>query len=103
LKYSGACSSLLPYQLPLLLVTYVIVTFVSNFQVRSRWMLVFPIYALAQSLVMPVVGAVHYFVLAREQKRLGRYQFRYRRGTPPGVLEQIGLERAARTLAARTS
>jgi hypothetical protein len=95
--------SLLPYQLPLLLITYVIVTFVSNFQVRSRWMLVFPIYALAQSMVMPVVGAVHYFVLAREQKRLGRYRFRYRRGTPPGVLEQIGLERTARTLAARTS
>ncbi|MDX6412749.1 MAG: hypothetical protein QOH23_159 [Gaiellaceae bacterium] len=95
--------SLLPFELPLLLATYVIVTVVSNFQVRSRWMLVFPIYALAQSMVMPVLGAVQYIVLARERKRLGRYEFGYRRGTEPGILDEIGLERAARALAAQTS
>jgi cellulose synthase/poly-beta-1,6-N-acetylglucosamine synthase-like glycosyltransferase len=74
--------SLLPYQLPLLLATYVVVTFVSNFQVRSRWMIVFPLYALVQSMVMPLLGALYYVVLAREKGRLGRYQFRYRRGLP---------------------
>ena len=88
--------SLLPFELPLLLATYVVVTFVSNFQVRSRWMLVFPVYALVQGMVMPLLGAVNYMVLARRRKRLGRYRFRYRRGTPAGVLEQITLERAAR-------
>jgi cellulose synthase/poly-beta-1,6-N-acetylglucosamine synthase-like glycosyltransferase len=95
--------SLLPYELPLLLATYVVVTFVSNFQVRSRWMLVFPIYALAQSMVMPIVGAIHYVVLARRRRRLGRYRFGYRRGTEPGILEEIGLERTARALAAQSS
>jgi hypothetical protein len=90
--------SLLPYQLPLLLGSYVIVTFVSNFQVRSRWMLVFPIYALAQSMVMPLLGAAYYVVLARRRQRLGRYRFRYRRGTPPGILEEIRLERTARAV-----
>ena len=88
--------SLLPFELPLLLATYVVVTFVSNFQVRSRWMLVFPVYALVQGMVMPLLGAVNYMVLARRRKRLGRYRFRYRRGTPAGVLEQITLERTAR-------
>ena len=73
---------MLPWELPLVLVTYVVVTFISNFQVRSRWMVVFPIYALAQALVLPVLGAAYYVVLARRQGRLGRYQFRYRRGLP---------------------
>jgi hypothetical protein len=86
---------LLPFELPLVLVTYVIVTFLTNLQVRSRWMLVFPIYALAQSMVMPILGAIHYVVLAHRKKRVGRYQFGYRRGTPPGILEQIALERIA--------
>jgi hypothetical protein len=86
---------LLPFELPLVLATYVIVTFLTNLQVRSRWMLVFPIYALAQSMVLPILGAIHYVVLARTKKRIGRYQFGYRRGTPPGVLEQIRLERTA--------
>src|SRR5580765_1866342 len=76
--------SLLPFELPLLLATYVVVTFISNFQVRSRWMLVFPVYALIQWMVMPILGAVYYVVLARRRKRLGRYRFRYRRGTPAG-------------------
>jgi hypothetical protein len=70
---------LLPFELPLLLATYVLVTVVSNLQVRSWWMLVFPVYALTQSMVLPVIGACQYVVLAR-RVGLGRYRFRYRRG-----------------------
>ena len=66
-------------------------------------MLAFPIYALAQSMVMPILGAVSYVLLARKRGCIGRYRFRYRRGTPPGILEQIGLERTARIVAAQTS
>jgi cellulose synthase/poly-beta-1,6-N-acetylglucosamine synthase-like glycosyltransferase len=73
---------LLPFELPLLLATYVLVTVVSNLQVRSWWMLVFPVYALTQSMVLPVIGACQYVVLARRAGRLGRYRFRYRRGLP---------------------
>jgi len=54
----------LPAEVPLVLAVYALVTFVSNFQVRSRWMLVFPLYALFQSLVMPPLGACTYFLLA---------------------------------------
>jgi hypothetical protein len=73
----------LPAEVPLLLAVYALVTFVSNIQVRSRWMLVFPIYALFQSLVMPPLGACMYLVIARRRGRLGRYRFRYRRGPQP--------------------
>jgi hypothetical protein len=50
--------------------------------VRSRWMLVFPLYALSQSLVMPLIGACQYAVLARREGRAGRYRFGYRRVRP---------------------
>ncbi len=73
----------LPIEVPLVLAVYAFVTFVSNVQVRSRWMLVFPLYALFQSLVMPPLGACMYIVLARRRGRLGRYRFRYRRGPQP--------------------
>jgi hypothetical protein len=86
---------LVPVELPLVLFTYVLVTFVSNLQVRSWWMLVFPLYALAQSLVMPLLGVYSYVVLARREGRPGRYRFGYRRGTPAGMLEQIADERLA--------
>jgi uncharacterized YccA/Bax inhibitor family protein len=73
----------LPAEVPLVLAVYALVTFVSNFQVRSRWMLVFPLYALFQSMVMPPLGAVTYLLLARKRGHLGRYRFGYRRGPQP--------------------
>jgi hypothetical protein len=42
-------------------------------------MIVFPFYALAQVLVMPLLGVMKYVVLARRHKRLGPYRFGYRR------------------------
>ncbi len=86
----------LPFELPLILVVYALVTFVSNIQVRSWWMIVFPIYALAQSLVMPPLGACYYIVLAHRKGRIGRFRFAYRRGIPPGTLERVRLDRIAR-------
>jgi cellulose synthase/poly-beta-1,6-N-acetylglucosamine synthase-like glycosyltransferase len=61
--------------IPLLYVSYLIVTVVPNLRVLSPWMLVFPLYAFVQSLVMPLVGAIHYWVLARRKGTLGRYRF----------------------------
>ena len=86
----------MPLQIPLILLTYALVTFVSNLQVRSWWMIVFPLYALVQTLVMPLLGAGYYFVLLRRKGTPGRYLFGYRRRTPPGVLEQLRLERLGR-------
>jgi cellulose synthase/poly-beta-1,6-N-acetylglucosamine synthase-like glycosyltransferase len=86
----------LPRELPLVLGVYIFVTFISNFQVRSRWMIVFPIYALAQSMIMPLLGACYYVVLARRAGLAGRYRFGYRRGMPPATLERLRLERIER-------
>jgi cellulose synthase/poly-beta-1,6-N-acetylglucosamine synthase-like glycosyltransferase len=83
----------LPRELPLVLVVYVFVTFITNLQVRSWWMIIYPIYALTQSLVMPLIGAGYFVVLACRRGRLGRYRFGYRRGTPPATLERLRLER----------
>lgn len=47
----------LVYTMPLVIVSYVAVTAISNTQVLSPWMLVFPFYSLAQVLVMPPIGA----------------------------------------------
>jgi cellulose synthase/poly-beta-1,6-N-acetylglucosamine synthase-like glycosyltransferase len=82
----------LPRELPLVLAVYIFVTFISNFQVRSWWMIVFPIYALAQSIVMPLLGAGYYVVLARRAGLAGRYRFGYRRGVPQATIERVRLE-----------
>lgn len=65
--------------LPLVFLAYVFATVVSNLQVLSPWMLVFPLYSTIQVLVMPALGAVRYVSLARSRGSLGRYRFGYRR------------------------
>jgi cellulose synthase/poly-beta-1,6-N-acetylglucosamine synthase-like glycosyltransferase len=93
----------LPTELPLVLVVYIFVTFISNLQVRSRWMIVFPLYALAQSLVMPLLGALYYSVLAWRARSAGRYRVGYRRGLPrrsQAALAVARIERAAQAVAA---
>ena len=59
------------------------ITVVANIQVRSWRMLIFPLYAFAQAMLMPIVGSIYYWVFAHRQGFLGRYRFGYRRGTPP--------------------
>ncbi len=60
-------------------VVYAIITVVSNLKIASWGMLVFPPYALVQAILMPIVGAIWYLVLARRQGFLGRYQIGYRK------------------------
>jgi len=58
--------------------TYLLVTAASNSQVASYWMIVYPLYAVVQSLILPPLGAATYLRLARRQGRLGRYRFPHR-------------------------
>jgi hypothetical protein len=69
----------LPAYLLMIYGTYVLITLVSNGQVVSCWMLAYPFYAFAQSLVMPLAGSATYVRLAARQRSLGRYRFGYRR------------------------
>jgi hypothetical protein len=82
--------------LPLVVGAYICVTVVSNLQVLSPWMIVFPIYSLAQVTVMPLVGAIHYVVLARRKESIGRYGFGYRRREPAPIIPQKRLEHTRR-------
>lgn len=82
--------------LPIVMAAYVGVTVLSNLQVVSPWMIVFPIYSLAQVTVMPLVGAIYYVVLARRKGRVGRYGFGYRRLRPAATIPLKRLERASR-------
>jgi cellulose synthase/poly-beta-1,6-N-acetylglucosamine synthase-like glycosyltransferase len=75
----------LPRAFPLIFAAYIMVTVISNLQVLSPWMIVFPLYSMLQVLVMPVVGAVYYVVLARRRGCLGRYGFDYRRRRLPAT------------------
>jgi len=58
---------------------YVCVTVLGNWQVKQPLMLAYPLYSLAQSLLMPFVGGTTYFRLAHRKGRLGRYRFTIRR------------------------
>ena len=90
----------LPRELPVVLLVYAFVTLLSNLQVASPWMLVFPLYALAQSLVLPPLGAAKYVQLAWRARSPGRYRFAHRRGVPQKAAAELRLERIERAAAA---
>lgn len=58
---------------------YTVITFISNWQVRSRYMFLIPYYSLFQSTVMPPLGLFFYIRYAWTHKKFGRYKFTYRR------------------------
>jgi cellulose synthase/poly-beta-1,6-N-acetylglucosamine synthase-like glycosyltransferase len=65
--------------LPLVILLYTGVLAVSNWSVRSRWMILYPYYALAQALVLPAFGAAEYVRVATATRSLGRYRMPRRR------------------------
>jgi len=74
---------------------YIPITFVGNWKVRSRWMLVYPVYALVQLFAISPAGIWEYFSYARKTRNLGRMQ----RLSP--VELKTGRSRAESTLARR--
>jgi cellulose synthase/poly-beta-1,6-N-acetylglucosamine synthase-like glycosyltransferase len=60
---------------PIILGAYLFITVVSNLQVLSIWMLLFPIYAMIQTAAMPFLGMLTYAGMARRSRNLGRYKF----------------------------
>jgi cellulose synthase/poly-beta-1,6-N-acetylglucosamine synthase-like glycosyltransferase len=69
--------------LPFVILLYTAVSFLSNWSVRSRWMIIYPYYALFQALVLPPVGAAYYLWLWFRRRTVqppGRYRIGFRRG-----------------------
>jgi cellulose synthase/poly-beta-1,6-N-acetylglucosamine synthase-like glycosyltransferase len=70
--------------LPFVVLLYTGVCLFSNWSVRSRWMVLYPYYALFQALVLPPLGALYYLWLWCKRGTLkppGRYHIGLRRGT----------------------
>jgi cellulose synthase/poly-beta-1,6-N-acetylglucosamine synthase-like glycosyltransferase len=68
--------------LPFVVLLYTGVCVSSNWQVRNRWMVIYPYYALFQALVLPPVGALYYLWLWAKRGTLeppGRYAITFRR------------------------
>jgi cellulose synthase/poly-beta-1,6-N-acetylglucosamine synthase-like glycosyltransferase len=71
---------------PFLILIYTLLSIVANWEVRSRWMIAIPYYALFQALVVPIFGAGYYLVLWRRTgswKPPGRYRIGFRRQPLP--------------------
>ncbi len=83
--------------LPFVVLLYTGVCFFSNWSVRSRWMIIYPYYALLQALVLPPIGAVYYLWLWCKRGTLappGRYQIGFKR-VPLDAKRRLPHERAA--------
>jgi cellulose synthase/poly-beta-1,6-N-acetylglucosamine synthase-like glycosyltransferase len=65
--------------LPVMLVFFVLLTSIVNFQVWSPWFFLFPLYSLVQVGVMPIVGVFTFIQMAYRAHSLGRYKIRWRR------------------------
>jgi Glycosyltransferase like family 2 len=68
---------------PIILGAYLVITAVSNLQVLSIWMVVFPIYAFVQTAAMPFLGMLKYTAMAWRRHSLGRYRFERMRHRQP--------------------
>jgi cellulose synthase/poly-beta-1,6-N-acetylglucosamine synthase-like glycosyltransferase len=65
--------------IPVIALIYLFLTLASNWPVRNRWMVLFPIYALGQCLFFPVLGAIYFFRVRRQTGRVARFKIRFRR------------------------
>jgi hypothetical protein len=68
--------------LGLVFLLYTVLTYVSNWQVRSAYMLLIPYYSLAQAMLMPPMGCLAFARYAITRRRLGRYAFGHLRRAP---------------------
>jgi cellulose synthase/poly-beta-1,6-N-acetylglucosamine synthase-like glycosyltransferase len=78
------------YYLPTLMVAYTVVCLVTNWPVRSKWMILFPYYSLAQVMVMPLAGSAWFIQYAIRKRKNPRFRFGFCRGryeaAPPAEL-----------------
>jgi hypothetical protein len=68
------------YYLPTLMVAYTIACVATNWPVRSKWMILFPYYSIAQVLVMPLAGSVWFLQYAIRKRKNPRFRFGFSRG-----------------------
>jgi len=70
----------LAYYLPSLMIVYTAACVLTNWPVRSRWMILFPYYSLAQVIVMPWAGSLWFIQYAVRHRKNPRFRFGFGRG-----------------------
>lgn len=63
--------------LPILMLIYAVLTYFANWKVRSKWMLIFPIYALFQVTVLLWCGIYRYVVTVKKSGNFGRIRMKH--------------------------
>ncbi len=76
-----------PEVIPALILLYTGLVIVCAWPSRSRWMILYPYYSLAQVVVMPLFGVIRYLALVRSTGHWGRYRFRTLGRMRPPALE----------------
>ncbi len=66
-----------PYLIPIILAIYMFITYFANWKVRSKWMILFPFYALFQVLVLVWFGIFRYFETVKRSRNIGKIRMRH--------------------------
>lgn len=66
-----------PHLIPIILAIYVVITYFANWKVRSKWMLLFPFYALFQVLFLVWCGIYRYIRTVQRSKNVGKIRVSY--------------------------
>lgn len=66
-----------PHLIPIILTLYVLITYFANWKVRSKWMLLFPFYALFQVLFLVWCGIYRYIRTVIRSKNVGKIRMTY--------------------------
>ncbi len=61
-----------PLLIPGIIAMYMVITYIANWKVRSKWMLIFPFYALFQVIVIIWFGAYRYINTVLKSKNIGK-------------------------------
>ena len=69
--------------LPFLFLFYFVLTFISNWEIRNKYMLLFPLYSLFQVIVMPILGIYIYGRTVYQTKNIGMIKSFYKKGHNP--------------------
>jgi len=67
------------YYLPTLMLAYTVACVLTNWQVRSRWMILFPYYSILQVMVMPLAGSLWFVAYAVRKRKNPRFRFGFGR------------------------
>lgn len=65
------------YLIPIILGLYCVLTYIVNWRVRNKWMLIFPFYALFQVLVLTWFGIYRYISTVVKTGNVGRIKLKY--------------------------